>query len=220
MHDYRLKLYRGVYAAVRADGKGGTDRVSLRTRDPGEARRRLTDWTTRPAGENIADLVAVYAADKDKTSIRSVDIHRCWKNAATHFGPLRPDQITREICRAYASARTAQGRQAATIRKEISTVRAAVNFNKRGGGDVWELPRAPAQKDRALSRLEARALVKAARGTPHVRAFMSYRRCAPPHAQAPSWASRGTVWTYARGESTSQPATRSIASAKIARVCR
>lgn len=171
MPDWRIKLFRGYYAAVASiDGK--TKRVSLRTRDLAVARQRLADQLATPVGETVGDLVEAYLTDKDKTAIRAIDLRYAWKAAKDHFAHLRPDQITRDVCRAYVLKRSKDGRRAATIRKEMETVRAAVRFHKRDAGAVFELPRQPPPKERYLTRPEARRLVKAARGFPHVRAFI------------------------------------------------
>jgi len=168
--DYRVKLYRGAYAAVRSRN-GKTERISLRTTDLGEAKRRLADFTAKPVGETVGELVEHYLTDKDKTAIRAIDLRYAWKAAKDHFAHLRPDQVTREVCREYTKLRRAAGRKPATIRKELETVRAAVNFNKAPGA-VFELPRQPPPKQRFLSQDEARKLVKAARRFPHIRAFI------------------------------------------------
>lgn len=172
MSEWRVKLYRGVYAAVRSHG-GKTERVSLRTANLDEAKRRLKDWNARPVGETVGELVASYLDDKDKTAIRAVDLRGAWKQAEATFGHLRPDQITRQVCRDYRDARYAQGRKANTVRKELEVVRAALNFHKKGAGAVFELPSPPPPKERYLSRDEARRLLKAARRFPHVRAFIA-----------------------------------------------
>ena len=183
MSEYRVKLYRGTYCAIRSVG-GKTERTSLRTRDIDEARRRLADHVATPAGDTVGDLVTVYLADKDKTAIRAIDLHGSWKNAKAHFGHLRPDQITRDVCRAYTKDRSKAGRKPATIRKEIECVRAAVNFNKKGAASVWELPAPPPHRDRALSRAEAIRLARAARGFPHVRAFVVLSLCTAARSSA------------------------------------
>jgi integrase len=170
--EWRVKLYRGTYAAVRSRG-GKTERFSLRTADLREARRRLTDYLAKPSGETVGELVASYLADKDKTAIRSVDLRGSWKQAEATFAHLRPDQITRDLCRSYRDARYAAGRKPNTVRKELEVVRAALNFHKRGEKAVFELPSPPPPKDRYLSRDEARALLKACRRFPHVRAFIA-----------------------------------------------
>lgn len=171
MQEWRIKLYRGRYAAVRSVG-GKTERVSLRTADLSEAKRNLLDLTTRPVGDSVGDLVEAYLDDKDKTAIRAIDLRYAWKAAKDHFAHLRPDQITREVCRGYVKHRQAQGRKPATIRKELETVRAAVRFHNRESGAIFELPRQPPAKDRYLTRDEAKRLARAARGFPHIRAFI------------------------------------------------
>lgn len=171
MSEWRLKLYRGIYAAVRSvDGQ--TERYSLRTADPAEAKRRLVDFASKPTGETVGEIVAAYLDDKDKTAIRAKDLRGAWKQAEPTFGHLRPDQITRDLCRAYRDQRYAQGRMPATVRKDLETVRAALNFFKKGGQAVFELPPQPKAQERFLSKGEARALVRGARPFPHIRAFV------------------------------------------------
>jgi integrase len=170
--DWRIKLYRGKYAAVRSNG-GQTERFSLRTSDLGEAKRRLADHDKTPTGNTVGELVASYLDDKDKTAIRAVDLRGAWKQAESTFGHLRPDQITRDLCRSYRDQRYEAGRKPNTVRKELEVVRAALNFHKKGGSAVFELPQPPPPKERYLTREEARGLLKACRRFPHVRAFIA-----------------------------------------------
>lgn len=172
MSDWRIKLYRGQYAAVKSIG-GKTQRQSLRTADLSEARRRLADLLKRPSGETVGELVASYLTDKDKTAIRAVDLRGAWKQAERTFGHLRPDQITRDLCRAYRDQRYAAGRKPNTVRKELEVVRAALNFHKKGASAVFELPRPPPPKERYLTQGEARSLLKACRPVPHMRVFVA-----------------------------------------------
>jgi integrase len=171
MSDWRIKLYRGKYAAVRSRN-GKTERVSLGTSDRGEALRELADRTRQAPGDTVGDLVGGYLDDKDKTAIRNEGMRGAWKNSRPHFAHLRPDQITREVCRAYVAERRKLGRKDATIRKEIEVVRAGLNFHKRGAEAIFELPRQPPANDRFLTRHEARLLARAARSVPHIRAFI------------------------------------------------
>ena len=169
--EWRIKRYRGRFAAVRSvDGQ--TQRYSLRTADPDEAKRRLADFIRLPVGETVGELVESYLDDKDKTAIRAKDLRGAWKQAKATFGHLRPEHITRDLCRSYRDTRYKQGRKPATVRKELEVVRAAVNFHKKGERAVFELPPQPPAKERFLSREEVRALAKAARRFPHVRAFI------------------------------------------------
>ena len=172
MSEWRLKLYRGKYAAVRSID-GHTERVSLRTPDLHEAKRRLADYVSKPVGETVAEIVEAYLADKDKTAIRARDLRGSWKQAKPTFGHLRPDQITRDLCRAYRDERYAKGRKPATVRKELETVRAGLNFFKKGLQSVFELPSQPPAKDRFLDKAEARRLMKASRRFSHIRAFIA-----------------------------------------------
>lgn len=172
MSEWRLKLYRGRYYAVRSVN-GQTKREALRTADAAEAKRQLADFAKAPVGETVAQLVAGYIADKKLTAIRWKDLEGSWKQAEATFGHLRPDQITRELCRSYRDERYAKGRKPATVRKELEVVRAAVNFHKKGAASVFELPPQPLPKDRYLTRDEARALLRGARQFPHVRAFIA-----------------------------------------------
>lgn len=176
MSEWRVKLFRGYYAAVRSiDGK--TERRSLRTRDLATARQRLVDLASKPVGQTVGELVEAYLTDKAKTAIRAIDLRYAWKAAKNHFAHLRPDQITREVCRAYTKARARDGRMPATIRKELETVRAAVRYHKRDQGAVFELPRQPPPNERYLTHDEVKRLVKAARRFPHVRAFIVLSVC-------------------------------------------
>lgn len=172
MSEWRVKLYRGKYAAVRSIN-GATERISLRTADLSEAKRRLKDWEAKPAGETVGELVESYLDDKDKTAIRAVDLRGSWKQAKAAFAHLRPDQITRDVCRLYRDARYAAGRKPNTVRKELEVVRAALNFHKRGDKAIFELPPPPPPKERFLTKDEVRALLKASRRFPHVRAFIA-----------------------------------------------
>lgn len=172
MSEWRVKLYRGKYAAVRSI-EGQTERYSLRTTDLHEAKRRLKDWLAKPVGDTVGELVESYLADKDKTAIRAVDLRGSWKQAEATFTHLRPDQITRDVCRTYRDERYRLGRKPNTVRKELEVVRAALNFHKRGDKAVFELPAPPPPKERFLTKAEVRALLKAARRFPHVRAFVA-----------------------------------------------
>ncbi|AGH49590.1 integrase [Sphingomonas sp. MM-1] len=72
--------------------------------------------------------------------------------------------MTRETCRAYARER---GKAPGTIRRELATLRAAINYAKDEGRITYaptvHLPPKPEGKDRWLRRSEAAALLNAAR---------------------------------------------------------
>lgn len=172
MPDIRAKLYRDWWYAVWVEG-GKTRRRALRTQDREEALRGLEDFkvdAVAPIGATTGEIVAAYLDHKDG---RIVDIERlrnAWKRAKGHFGHLRPNQITSDVCEGYTAIRKSQGVGNATILKEINTVRQALNW--RGvTGAKFEAPRQPAPRDKPLSRSEYNRLLKATI-QPHVRLFV------------------------------------------------
>ncbi|WP_363311552.1 site-specific integrase [uncultured Devosia sp.] len=176
----RAKLYRGSWYAVWSDATGATQRRSLRTHDREEAERRLIDLRVAmaaPPGATTGEIVQAYL-DEKKGRIADHDrLENGWKQAKASFGHLRPDQITREVCREYAQLRRLQGEgkrgrptSDATILKELNIVRQALNW--RGvQGAVFEAPSAPPPRDRHLTKAEFQKLLDAC-GMAHVRLFM------------------------------------------------
>ncbi|MBY0422167.1 MAG: site-specific integrase [Parvularculaceae bacterium] len=88
------------------------------------------------------------------------------------FGDHAPAEVTREECRAYIAARRAAGRRDATIRNELSILKAALNWRDPKGPHVVELPPAGPPRERFLSREEVARLLEAAAPTPHVALFV------------------------------------------------
>jgi integrase len=166
----RLKLYRGKWAAIWSEG-GKTKRVSLRTSDRGTAERRLRDQLKRPVGDTVGEIVASYLEEK-KGQARSHDAMRfSWQAAKPMFGHLRPDQITRKLCRDYATQRRKRGISNGTIIRDLGMVRAALNWAKKGGSADFELPHAPPPRERYLSREEYDRLLGACKMA-HIELFV------------------------------------------------
>jgi len=170
----RLGLYRGTWCAVWHEPGRGTCRRSLRTKDRGLAEQALIDFrralARRPAG-TVAEIMRSYLHEKDQTAQAPRRLHEAWAALEAMAAPLRPDQIDRAWCRAYVAARRRRGVGPGTIRKELSTLRAALRWHDPHTPAVVELPPAPPPRERHLSRDEARALI-AACATPHVRLFV------------------------------------------------
>lgn len=158
----RLKLYRGRYYAVYREG-GETKRVALRTSDRATAERRLIDQQKKPVGSSVEEIVTAYLKTKESKPSHEA-MRYSWQALKPHFGNLRPDQITPELCKAYAKSRKVS---AGTIIKDLGMLRTAV---KGKGGEFW-LPPAPLPQDRYLTRDEFRALLSAT-SLPHVRLFL------------------------------------------------
>lgn len=171
MPEIRAKLFRGSWYAVWTDADG-TQRRSLRTKDSAEAERRLIDFRrdmAAPEGSLVGDIVQAYL-DAKKGRIASHDrLEFGWKQAKATFEHLRPDQITRELCRDYIAMRRLAGRQDGTILKEINIVRQALNWRKVAGAQ-FEAPSAPPPRDNHLTKAEYNRLLDAC-VQPHVRLF-------------------------------------------------
>lgn len=106
---------------------------------------------------------------KMRPSISSM--REAWRAARSFFEPYRPDQITRQLCRDYLSARTRQGVKPGTVIKELGTIRAAVNWADKNNKAVFEFPPAPAPRERWITKDEARRLLMCAK-QPHVFLFI------------------------------------------------
>lgn len=158
----RLKLYRGAYYAVWREG-GETKRKSLRTDDRSIAERRLTDELRKPTGDSVSEIVAAYLKSKEGAASHEA-MRYSWQALKPHFGHFRPDQITPDLCKAYAKARKVS---AGTIIKDLGLLRTAL---KGMGGKFW-LPAAPQPRDRFLTKREFEKLLKAS-SLPHLRLFL------------------------------------------------
>lgn len=165
----RIKLFRGKYYVVWAEG-GQTKRLSLRTDNLELAKQRFEDLQRAPVGDTAADIFSAYTDDrKDRTThTRMLD---AWKRLKPHFGYLRPDQITRMTCRAYTEERRRDKVSDGTIIKELTTLRAALRWNDKNTPAQFEMPSAPAPRDRFLTKEEFLRLRDAC-GRPHVRLFV------------------------------------------------
>ncbi len=174
----RLGRYRGRWYAVWREpyvdkfGKkrSKTKRASLRTKDRAEAERAFADFLKRwnAPGETIADIMQAYLRDKRSTAADAGRLDYAWAALKHMFGRLRPDQITRDLCRDYAARRNASP---GTIRRELSTLRAGLRWFDPQCRAVFELPPPPPPRERHLSREEYERLVEASRQTPHVYLF-------------------------------------------------
>lgn len=170
-HEFRQKLYRGKWYAVWHDGEQ-TKRISLRTSDSDEAARRLDDFKrdfTAPTGSLVGDIVSAYLNAKDGKIAAPDRLRFAWQQAKEHFGHLRPDQITEELCIDYVQRRYLAGRKEATVLKEINVIRQALNWHGATGAR-FEAPAPPPPRDRYLTKPEYKKLLGGC-ATPHMRLF-------------------------------------------------
>ncbi|PZQ45009.1 MAG: integrase [Micavibrio aeruginosavorus] len=172
MQDPRIKLYREMWYYVYKDG-GETKRISLRTKDRGEADRSYADLVKTLAlkGDTVGDIVKAYL--KDKANMASHDlaalIYR--KHLEPRFGNLREDQVTRSNTRDYTAFRRKAGASDWTIRRELGVLRAALGWNNKNTPAVIELPPEGKIRDRYLRKDEYQALLAAAEA-PHIKLFI------------------------------------------------
>jgi integrase len=180
---YRLRFLdkRGCYYVVWTEGGRSRER-STGTRDLAQAQIALGEFirkNSRTAGPRdpseiqVTDILAEYAED------RAQDAAAPWRigyaiDALTDFWRNRTvAEITRETCRRYGSTRS---RSSGTVRRELGVLRAAVNLSHREGRLTRPvhvtLPDAPAPREKWLTRSQAAALLRAARGEPSVRLYL------------------------------------------------
>lgn len=169
---YRLKLYRGDWAIVWREG-GRTVRRTTGTADKGIAQRALEDF--KRAGEpshrdTVAQIMDAYLADKSEKPSHE-RMKWAWARLKDDFGPLRPDQVTREKCRAYVAKRRRRGRGDNTIRKELITLRAALRWNNKNTPAVVEMPAMPTPREVFITKEQLDQLVEAAR-VPHIKLYL------------------------------------------------
>ena len=175
MSDPKLKKYRGAWCAVWTergeDGKAITRRSSLRCEADQSPETAFQDFLKawRTPGDTIAEIFAAYLKDKHQTAADPDRLENAWKRLQPFWGKLRPDQITRELCREYIDQRDAGD---GTIGRELSALRAAVKWHNPVCPAVFELPARPAPKDRHLTREEYARLLKAAEISPHCHLFI------------------------------------------------
>lgn len=159
----RVQLYRGKYYAVWREA-GQTKRRALRASNRADAERALADQLKKPVGTTISAIVDNYLTAK-KTARSAEAMRYSWQALKPHFGHFRPDQITPDLCQAYAKARKVSP---GTIIKDLGLLRTAL---KGKGGEFW-LPPTPLPRDRYLTRAEFDRLLKAT-SLPHIRLFMA-----------------------------------------------
>lgn len=132
---------------------------------------------TAPIGTTVDAIMDAYLAEKKGRVVDHARLVNGWKSAKPTFGHLRPDHITRDICRQYAETRRQQGIHLrgrptgdGTILKELNVVRQALNWHGATGA-VFEAPSSPPPRDRHLTKAEFQRLLNNC-GMPHLRLFV------------------------------------------------
>lgn len=168
---WRLKLYRGIWCAVRRQD-GTTQRVSLSTKDRDIAERSLRDLQVERKSDLIGQVMEKYIADKREQGARSVKaMDASWKALKPTFGHLRPDQITRHLCRSFARARRKGGVSDGTVIKDLGVMKAGLGWAKMASEAQFDMPPTPPPRDRYLTRQEVEKLWEAAESA-HIELFI------------------------------------------------
>ncbi len=155
---------------------GQKKRRSTGTQDSREAEEALEEFLRqrtiqrRPSGPAvpsdypIAKALDLYGTLHAPTTADPARIAYAMVPLLEYWGELNVDTITKATCRAYANQRQ---RAPATVRRELVTLKAALNFAHSEGRLTVvphiELPQKPEGKDRWLTKGEAARLLNAAR---------------------------------------------------------
>jgi integrase len=182
--EYRLNWYVDQFAAVwDQEGRRRRHRLGVTTEDA--ARRGLNAFARSHAAitaaeqaqsqHTIAGLFERYCADRELEGKQVYRVRWTWSIIGPVFGPLRPDDINKMVCRQHAAERAALGRSAHTVHGELRLLRTVLNWSAKArfidrSPSVW-LPPFPPARDRHLMREEIEALLAAAE-LPHVRLFI------------------------------------------------
>lgn len=172
-----LVRYRGKWCLVHRDA-GGRKRLSTGYDDTPENRPAAeraavslaADLAKPQPGGTIDEIWKAYLADTK--ALHKARMEDAWKALRWQFQPLRPEQVTRSICRAYVKQRREDGRSDGTIRKELAILRAALRWADPRTPAVFELPSQPPPRERWLTRAEFDRLIEAAEQTYHLKVFL------------------------------------------------
>ncbi|WP_407682085.1 tyrosine-type recombinase/integrase [Pseudodonghicola flavimaris] len=153
-------------------GKRVRRQLASRTRKEAEAEAlevyRAATYASRPKDPTIAEIWEAYREDLgDKPTATTMGY--TGKAILPHFGHLRPEDLTKTMCRAYDASRRAAGISQGSIHTEIGHLQSALNFHlgKGAAPTLWR-PAKPQTDKRILNAGEARALIDAAI-EPHIR---------------------------------------------------
>lgn len=138
------------------------------------AQRRAKSGPRDPSQVPVTEVLTVYMEQHAPTAADPARIAYAIQALLPFWEGNMVGEVTKEACRSYQRNRD---RAVSTVRRELTTLRAAINFAYGEGvltrpQPVW-LPAAPAGKDRFLTRPEVAALLNAARtGRSDVRLYL------------------------------------------------
>jgi integrase len=139
-----------------------------------ERQRQRVSGPREPGQLLVTDVLAYYIEHHAETVADPTRIKQAVKALVPFWIGVMVDGVTKATCQRYQRERA---KAVGTVRRELTTLRAAINFGHTEGiltrpVPVW-LPEKPDGKDRWLTRDEAAALLNAARtGRSDVRAYL------------------------------------------------
>jgi len=121
----------------------------------------------------MAEILAIYGAQHATGLADPARVGQCIKQLLGWWGDRKVDAIRPETCRQYRQNRVQQGAKLATSGKELSTLRAAINYAAKNGylisAPFVEVPPREPGRDRWLTRGEAARLLWESRREPKAR---------------------------------------------------
>ena len=183
MSTLELGKHRGKYVAIYYDEHGRRRRRSLGTDNEALARTRLAESEhllrkqQLSAGHTVNSLFDLYLKDKandGKQKLTLQAIQRSASKTAPLFGHLKPEHITRDLVREYATMRLGQVSRG-TLVQELSYLRSCLRWAKhqRLITEVphIEVPSPPPPRDHYLTRADLQKILQVCH-TPHLRLFI------------------------------------------------
>jgi integrase len=166
-----------------ARGDSGRDAAEQALRRYIASRAPERRGPARPDEITVGEVLAAYAQHSRESVAAPASMAYAIRGLAPFWGGLHVSDVKGETCRAYVRERAkprqdAAGRSrsasAATARRDLGVLQAALNFAAREGlltqPVLVALPPASPPRDRSLSRSEAARLLRAA--SPHLRRFI------------------------------------------------
>ena len=128
--DYRIGRLNGRFTVSWwEDGKRRRYRLDARTKQ--DAAREAIDVirhrTATPSGATVVDLWEAYREEKKGRQVALGMMHE-GKAVLPHFGHLRPDQVTVDLCRSYTALRREAGKSDGTIWTELGHLRTVLKW--------------------------------------------------------------------------------------------
>lgn len=126
----------GFYYAFWSEGRR-SKRKSMGTRSEADAKARFAQWlliggqSEGPVADiTVAEMWAAYREGHEVAAPKTLDA--AWKNLEPHFGPLLAPEIDQKVVDRYEAARTSgrigQPSKPVTIRRELTAMRACMNW--------------------------------------------------------------------------------------------